>query len=79
MHWLDRNDAVPWLNKAKTQILLLPILKNLKFINLYFICQPTSQPAISPVVRTRCKAPEISHNKGNGGGFTPTVSLAQGT
>ena len=21
MHWLGRNDAVPWLNKAKTRIL----------------------------------------------------------
>ena len=32
-----------------------------------------SQPACLPAVRpgcARCRAPEISHNKGNGGGFT---------
>ena len=38
-------------------------------IHLYFICQPASQPAVRPGC-ARCRAPEISHNKGNGGGFT---------
>ena len=32
-------------------------------IYLYFICQPASLPAIRPGC-TRCRAPEISYNKG---------------
>ena len=39
--------------------------KNFK-IYLHFVCLP---PAIRPGC-TRCGAPKISHNKGNGGGFT---------
>ena len=34
-------------------------------IHLYFVCQPAVRPGCA-----RCTAPEISHNKGNGGGFT---------
>ena len=34
-------------------------------IHLYFVCQPAVRPRCA-----RCRAPEISHNKGNGGGFT---------
>ena len=32
-------------------------------------CQPDGRPAVRPGC-ARCRAPEISHNKGNGGGFT---------
>ena len=34
-------------------------------IHLYFVSLPAVRPGC-----TRCRAPEISHNKGNGGGFT---------
>ena len=73
MHWLGYNDAVSWLNEAKTRVFQTTAnFENFK-IYLYFICQPASLPACQPVVRpscTRCRAPEISHNKGDGGGFT---------
>ena len=42
-------------------------------IYLYLVCLPASQPASKPAVRpgcARCRVPEISHDKGNGGGFT---------
>ena len=75
MHWLGYNDAVSWLNKAKTS--LQPILKFSKFTCISSACQPASlsacQPASQPAVRpgcARCRAPEISHDKDNGGGFT---------
>ena len=61
--WNAYNDAVSWLNEAKTQIF-----------------QPTAtfeifevSSASLPAVRlscTRCRAQEISHDKGNGGRFT---------
>ena len=41
-------------------------------INLYFVCLPACLPASQPAVRpscARCRAPEISHDKGNGGRF----------
>ena len=73
MHWLGYNDAVSWLNEAKTQIFQPTAnFENFK-ICLYFISLPASQPACQPAVRpgyARCRAPEISHDKGNGGRFT---------
>ena len=66
MHWLGYNDAVSSLNEAKTR----PTANFENFeICLYFIRQPESLPAIRPGC-ARCRAPEISHDKGNGGGFT---------
>ena len=65
MHWLGYNDAVSWLNEAKTRI--FQPTANFK-INLYFICLPDCQPAIRPGC-ARCRAPEILHDKGNGGRF----------
>ena len=64
MHWLGYNDAVPWLNEAKTQI-FQPTgnFKNFE-IHLYFVCLPAVRPGCA-----RCRAPEISHDKGNGSGF----------
>ena len=35
---------------------------------MYFVCQPAVRPGCA-----RCRAPEISHNKGNGGEFTKTL------
>ena len=69
MHWLGYNDAVSSLNEAKTQIFQpADNFENFK-IRLYFVSQPASQPALRPGC-TRCRAPEILHDKGNGGGFT---------
>ena len=73
MHWLGYNDAVSWLNKAKTRIFQPTANFEIFEIYLYFVCLPASQPACQPAVRpgcARCRAPEISHDKGNGGGFT---------
>ena len=74
MHWLGYNDAVSSLNEAKTQP--TANFENFK-IRLYFVslpaCQPASQPASQPTVRpgcARCRTLEVSHDKGNGGGFT---------
>ena len=65
MHWLYYNDAVSWLNTAKTCI-FQPTANFENFeIYLYFVCQPAVRPSC-----TRCRAPEISHDKGNGSGFT---------
>ena len=65
MHWLGYNDTVSWLNKAKTRI-FQPTAKFEYFkIYLYFVCLPAVRPGC-----TRCRAPEISHDKGNGSGFT---------
>ena len=72
IHWLGYNDAVSWLNEAKTQI-FQPTANFENFeIYLYFVCLPASLSAL-PAVRpgcARCRAPEISHDKGNGSGFT---------
>ena len=77
MHWLGYNDAESLLNEAKTRI-FQPTANFENFeIRLCFVSQPASQPASlpasQPAVRpgcTRCRAPENSHDKGNGGGFT---------
>ena len=69
MHWLGYNDAVSLLNEAKTRI-FQPTANFENFeIHLYFVSQPASQPAVRPGC-ARCRAPEISHDKGNVGGFT---------
>ena len=65
MHWLGYNDAVSSLNEAKTRI-FQPTANFENFeIHLYFVSQPAVRPGC-----TRCRAPEILHDKGNGGGFT---------
>ena len=64
MHWLGYNDAVSWLNEAKRIFQLTANFENFE-IYLYFVCQPAVRPSCA-----RCRAPEISHDKGNGGGFT---------
>ena len=65
MHWLGYNDAVSWLNEAKTRI-FQPTANFENFeIYLYFICQPAVRPGCA-----RCRASGNSHYKGNGGGFT---------
>ena len=44
MHWLGYNNAVSWLNEAKTQIFQPTAnFENFK-IYLYFICQPACLP-----------------------------------
>ena len=72
MHWLGYNDAVSLSNEAKTRI-FQPIANFENFeIHPYFVSLPASLPANQPAVRPgcgRCRAPEISHDKGNGGGF----------
>ena len=42
MHWLGYNDAVPWLDEAKTQIFQPTGNFKIFEIYLYFICQPAS-------------------------------------
>ena len=77
MHWLGYNDAVSLLNEMKTRI-FQPTANFENFeIRLYFVSQPASQPACQPACQAtvrpgcaRCRAPEILHDKGNGGGFT---------
>ena len=59
MHWLGYNDVVSWLNEAKTQIFQPTAnFENFK-IYLYFVCLPAIRPGCA-----RCRAPEISHDKG---------------
>ena len=48
---------------------LQPTLKISKFTCISSASQPASLPAVRPGC-ARCRAPEISHNKGNGSGFT---------
>ena len=65
MHWLGYNNAVSSLNEAKTRI-FQPTANFENFeIRLYIVSQPAVRPGCA-----RCRAPEISHDKGNGGGFT---------
>ena len=45
MHWLGYNNAVSWLNEAKTRI--FQPTANLKFQNLPVLCLPASLPACS--------------------------------
>ena len=69
MHWLGYNDAVSSLNEVKTRI-FQPTANFENFeIRLYFISQPASQPAVRPGC-AGFRASEISHDKGNGSGFT---------
>ena len=66
MHWLGYNDAVSWLNEAKTRIFQPTAnLKFPKFTCILSACQPAVRPGCA-----RCRAPEISHDKGNDVGFT---------
>ena len=59
------NDAVSSLNGAKTRI-FQPTANFENFeIRLYFVSQPAVRPSCA-----RYRAPESSHYKGNGGGFT---------
>ena len=68
MHWLGYNDAVSWLNEAKTRIFQPTAnFENFK-ICLYLVSQPAVRPGRASCAR--CRAPEISHDKGNGGRFT---------
>ena len=69
MHWLGYNDAVSSLNEAKIRIFQPTANFEIFEIHLYFVSQPACQPAVRPGC-ARCRAPEISHDKGNGGGFT---------
>ena len=72
MHWLGYNDAVSSLNEV-----FQPTANFENFeIHLCFVSQPACLPASLPAVRpgcARCRAPEISHDNGNGGGFTKTL------
>ena len=67
MHWLGYNDAVSSLNEAKIRI-FQPTANFENFEICLVFRQPASQPAVRPGC-ARCRAPEISHDKGNGGGF----------
>ena len=83
---LGYNDAASSLNEAKTRI-FQPTANFENFeIRLYFVSQPACLPAclsaFLPAVRpgcARCRAPEISHDKGNGGGFTKMLFRRQFT
>ena len=55
--------------KFKSSCTVQPILKISKFTCISSASLPACQPAIRPGC-ARCRAPEISHNKSNGGGFT---------
>ena len=63
MHWLGCNDAVLWLNEAKTRI-FWPVQLILKFSKLTCISSATLPYC------ARCRGPEISYDKGNIGGLT---------
>ena len=59
------NDAVPWVNKAKSCMFrrTVSFLKKIE-IQLHFFCQPAL------LCSARCTTPEISDRQGNDGGFT---------
>ena len=62
------NDAVPQLNEAISRI-FRPTANFENFeIHLYLVSLPACLSAVRPGC-ARCRAPEISHNKGNGGVF----------
>ena len=48
MHWLGYNDAVSWLNEAKTQIFQPTANFEIFEIYLYFVCLPAILPAVRP-------------------------------
>ena len=77
MHWLGYNDAIYALNEAETQIFQLTANLEIFEIYLYFVCLPACHTYVRMYVHmyvrsscARCRAPEISHYKGNGGRFT---------
>ena len=45
MHWLGYNDAVSWLNEAKTRIFQPTANFEIFEIYLYLVCLPACQPA----------------------------------
>ena len=63
-----------WLTKRQVEYFdLQPTLKISKFTCISSASRTNGWTASQPAVRpgcARCRAPEISHNKGNGGGFT---------
>ena len=64
-HALKINLAIGFTQKNRLEY----IGKAVMMLYLYFVCRTDGQPAVRPGC-ARCRAPEISHNKGNGGGFT---------
>ena len=44
IHWLGYNDAVPWLNEAKTRIFQPTANFEIFEIHLYLVSLPASQP-----------------------------------
>ena len=66
MQWLGCNDAVPWLNEAKTQIFqpIQLIFKISKLTCILSVCLAAVRPGCA-----RCRALEISHDKGNDSRF----------
>ena len=77
-HWLGCNDAVAvsWLNELKIQIFRPTANFKIFEINLYFICQPASLPAIR-LGCTRCRAPEIHTIKVKAADFTKMLFQRQ--
>ena len=58
-----------WLNEVTSRIFRPTVnFKNFE-IHLYFVCQPAIRPGC-----IRCRAPEISLNKGNGSGLRKCYS-----
>ena len=51
MHWLGYNDAVSWLNEAKTRIFQPTANFEIFEIYLCFVCLPACQPASLPACR----------------------------
>ena len=51
MHWLSYNDAVSWLNEAKTRIFQPTANFEIFKIYLYLVCLPASLPACQPACR----------------------------
>ena len=57
--------------EAKTTVEYFSLQPILKISNLPVFSLPASQPACLPAChKTQLRYPEISHDKGNGGGFT---------
>ena len=60
MHFYCCNDAVPWLNEAKSQILRCTVIFRKFKIHLHFICLPALPACLPPAVRpgsTTCMGP----------------------
>ena len=58
MHFYCCNDAVPWLNEAKTRIFRCTVIVKNFQIHLYFVCHlpPACLPAVRPS-STTCMGP----------------------